>query len=159
MPYGFSGQAATNYLKDVEEPLTEAGRVHIKDPFQGCHSSVVPQPSLPYRSNITAPHTADEGSGHTTGFGTCSNIVVSEDIYEGLAKQIQGIDAEIIHVLNQIERQIIEMCTSDFVLPKTTQSVQDIKASVAFALPEFNRLGDNVRSNASYFTGDITAIL
>jgi len=158
MPTGFLGQAVREYLKEVEDPLEAAAKVHSKDPFRDYHSSVVSPPSLPSRSNRTAPHTSDEGGSHSTGSGSNSNIVVSQENYDSIASQIRAIDDEMSDVLNKVAQQIKELCGTVYILPKTTPKVQEIEASVTSSLPEFSRLGDNVRSNACHFTGDITAI-
>jgi len=158
MPNGFLGQAVKEYLKEVEEPLEAAAKVHSRDPFRDYHSSVVSPPELPSRSNKTAPHTSDEGGGHSTGSGSNSNIVVSQENYDSVASRIHAIDDEMAAVLNKMAQQIKELCGTVYILPKTTPMVQNIDGSVATSLPEFSRLGDNVRSNACHFTGDITAI-
>ena len=158
MPAGFLGQAVKEYLKEVEGPLEAAAKIHSRDPFRDYHSSVVSPPELPFRSNRTAPHTADEGGGHATGFGTNSNIVVSQENYDSVASRIHAIDDEMAAVLNKIAQQIRELCGTAYILPKTTPKVEGIEESVAASLPESSKLGDNVRGNACHFTGDITAI-
>jgi len=84
--------------------------------------------------------------------------VVSQENYDSIASQIHAIDDEMSDVLNKIAQQIKELCSTVYILPKTTPKFQEIEESVVTSLPEFSRLGDNVRSNACHFTGDITAI-
>jgi hypothetical protein len=118
MPDGFRGDNPKKYLTEVENALTQAESIHIKDPFINVDKSVIPPPSLPDRSaNEKPPHPASTGhkGGHKTGIGDSTNIVVDEAVYYQALSQMVETDEALYETFLEVISGIEDMCENSYI--------------------------------------------
>jgi len=160
MPYGFSGDAAKNYLRVVEEALDAAEAAHNEDPFSTATSGSVPLPELQYRPNEKSPYPESEahGGGSTSGVGNSSNIVVDSGEYYYSINNINAIDIAISESIYSATTEIDNLCDSYFSVPLTTQEILIISHGVRNSLPDFRDLTTNTNTPMSEFVDNILSI-
>ena len=160
MSYGFSGKAVRGYLESVSDNLSAAGESHSAHPFDGCEGGAVSPPALSYRTNKTTPHdpySADAGD-HASGIGTLGNIAVDRDAYGALSQKIAITDDQTGQTLYTIAQQILEMCSTIYVMPKATPKYLSILDSVTSSFEEFRAVTNETGSTARHFSDELAEI-
>ena len=139
MARGFTGKSAEKFFSNTSEALGNAGKAHVKKPFEGRSEGVVPLPRLPATNNRQAPFEAEDAwsDNHRRNVGNSSNIVVEPYAGEPAPGRVNYLDTgageELYNVCNFVE----EMCKTIYVVPETIQGVYNISEEFKGSLGEF----------------------
>lgn len=153
MPRGFVGRPAHKYLGQVQEAHTQAiaaGRQAV--PQHMPNNTNLRERQLPF-----GPEDAHVGS-FTTGRRNSSNIVVNQQEYEDICRQVDKADDQIGECLYRIAAEIEALCGSAFVLPAATPRCQNISNEVKHTLGQFRSFTDDIVIQTRRFTQAITEI-
>ena len=145
MSYGFLGKAGKNYLMEVKESLTAAMAEHNEDPFSGYGGGIVPLPSLPSRSNKTAPYSPEEANsgGNATGIWNQTNVAAAQHSCDAAAQKLFKANDTMIGALSGAIASIAEMCESVYITPKTQPKVMSISGRIKSSLTGFRALPES----------------
>jgi hypothetical protein len=161
MPSGFRGDAAKVYLTAVDNALIAARNVHKQlvfiSPGVGQH---VPLPRLSQRIFQNTPHlpAAAHSGGNAIGYGNSQNIVVDENNYFSIEKEIYRADRQMAESLYRIGQGIIELCGTSFVLPQTSRESIIFAMGVIESMNEFQGLTESKLLQLRRFVSAILSI-
>ena len=160
MPFGFSGAPTVRYLSDVEKAIEQARAEHNIDPFANLSNRAVTPPGLPVPINEEVPYLSNgaESGGNTVGAGSSSNIVVREEAYRPILQDIDQADDEIAEALFAVGNQIIDLCETTFVLPRTVPKIMEISQQVIDSLSGFRNLTGSIEEETNNFIGSVLGV-
>lgn len=157
MPMGFRGEDATKYLQSVYDALKESWIVHSRNPFANLSSRFVSPPSLPSLENrqpTHAPETAATGS-FDTGTGSARNIVVQEDIPNGLVAPLVRAENDARSSIRAMIQRLFMLCSDAYKIPQTTSRMERILREIQQSLTTFAELTDPITDGLSGLNYDL----
>ena len=145
---GFIGASATHFVSATNESMSAAIDVHNINPFEGLQAGEGIRADkemtllrLREVQNRRLPFSTEGATraSHRIGVGNSSNMVVSEDTYDDIAKRASILDDQVCEELYKVADEIEQMCASIFVVPETVPRLLE-------ATGQFKRIINSSRS-------------
>jgi len=144
MPYGFMGSASEKYLRNVDDALTKNNNTYDRN-------------APDEEGLLKSPYPPEEAffGGYAVGVGNQSNIVVDQDAYSEILRRIQAADTNAIEDLNKISTEIDNLCSTDYIIPKTLHRYSDVLIRTKNTFKEFRSLTEDVEIRTRNYVQEI----
>jgi len=151
MPRGFTGDAASLFLRSVSQAHTNA-----TDASRGTPDHAPPGPRtrpLPFE-----PEEAFTGGRVSTGRGDSTNIVVNYEDYDAIHRNIDRAEDNVGQCLYDITQEIEAMCQTSFILPAAVPRCLNVSDSVKHSLGNMRSMTYETTMEACKFAREITNV-
>ncbi|MCL2611290.1 MAG: hypothetical protein FWE02_06405 [Defluviitaleaceae bacterium] len=160
MARGFTGKTVERFFCNTSEALSNAAKVHDRDPFEGRSAGLVPLPILPSVSNRKVPFEAADAwsDKHPTNVGNSSNIVVDPSVGEPALIRVSSVDERAGQELYNICSMVEEMCRTIYIVPETNPRVINMCSEFKNSLGQFRTLTEEFNSCMRSFMNEAANI-
>lgn len=157
---GFVGASANQFVLSTNRSMSDAIKVHNRDPFEDIQARQEYLPRLRNVMNQRLPFSTEDAifNRHRIGVGNSSNIVINEDVYSDVAKKARDLDYEVGEMLYRMAEEIERMCNSIFIVPETAPRVMELTSQFKHLMTSFNGVTDDTIILVRRFVNEIIQI-
>ena len=108
----------------------------------------------------SSPNTAGlgEGQGYRLGMGSSQNVVMREEVYRSCTSQLGQLDNRMAEQIENVCKQIDDLCQSIFIIPETTPRIQEVVQKVRGSLSDFQDVTTKVCRTSDMYVSQIRAL-